>query len=430
MWTFKLRRSSFSDGRPVTAGDFVFAFDRIAKKKNASELAYLLDEVQGFSKVNHKGKSAHMSGLSAPTKRRLKIELTRPDANFPTTMTHPALVPLESAAVKHLDRFLRRPVGNGPYRMAATWMPGGPVQLKANKTYRHPPAIDGIRFVVYPSASASWADLVNGDIDVSEVPVDQISDAAHDYGTRGYSPFLAASYYAFNLHKKQFRNKKLRTAVSEAIDRDAILKNIYGGSLVTPRGVVPKGMPGFSDDVCGKVCGYHPKRARHVVAKLSRKERTIPLETNSGQPYDRVNKAIAADLDKVGFKVKVRSYRFGRYLDLIKANRQHLYRVSWLAEYPDPDAFLYDLFSSRSPNDQSGFSNKKVDSLVAKAMRTTRKRKRLGLYHHAEDTIMHALPVVPIGSFVTHWAVQPWVHEISFDDTGGFDVARATIEDH
>jgi peptide/nickel transport system substrate-binding protein/oligopeptide transport system substrate-binding protein len=430
-FTFRLRKGmKFHDGAPVRAQDFVFAFDRIAKKKNASDLAYLLDEVKGFNRVNTFGKSAHLTGLKAAGPYKLVITLSRPDVEFPTVLTHPALVPLEAKAVKHVDRFLRSPVGNGPFRMAGPWTPAQPVNLEAFRGYFAPPSIDGIRFLPYASAGLSWADFVHGDLDVSEVPVDQVRDARDNYGTRGFKPFLAADYYSFNLDRRQLRNKKLRVAINHAIDRRAIARGIYKGSLTRPRGIVPKGIPGFDRDACGRLCRYDPTSARHTVHRLSKKDRSLTLETNSGQPYVKVAKAIAEDLDAVGFKVTTKPYPFKKYLKLIRDDKQHVFRVGWLAEYPDPNAFLSELFSTRSPDNHSGFGSNEVDSLLARARRTRNDLKRLALYRKAEDDILEAVPVVPLGSFVTHWAAQPWVKGIEFDALGGFNASSITIEDH
>jgi peptide/nickel transport system substrate-binding protein/oligopeptide transport system substrate-binding protein len=353
--------------------------------------------------------------------------LTKPDANFTAILTHPALVPLERNVVSNLSRFLRRPVSNGAFKMADTWSPGSPVVLEANLDYRDPPAIDGIRFNIYDDPTASYKDLVAGRIDVSEVPALAIDDAANRFGTRGFKPFLSASYYAFNLDNKRFHNRRLRVAVSHAINRRHIARRIYQGTLSLPRGVVPSGIPGFSDDVCGKLCRYRPAAARRVVRQLPTRDRSLVVQTNSGDPYESVNKAIAKDLRRAGFTVSEQVFPFRHYLRLIASGRQDLYRLSWLAEYPDPDVFLHDLFSTAGSGNASGYSNKRVDALISDAMRTNKAKRRLRLYGKAERKIIHALPVVPIGDYETHWAARHSVHGLVFDDTGGFDASGVTI---
>ena len=124
-FTFKLRPGmTFHDGSPVTAQDFVYAFDRIAQKENASDLAYTLDRVSGFTEVNQLGRGRHLAGLVAPSELILVIRLDEPFYDFPAVLTHPALVPLSKTRVQSIDDFLAAPVGNGPFKIAEAWSPG------------------------------------------------------------------------------------------------------------------------------------------------------------------------------------------------------------------------------------------------------------------------------------------------------------------
>ncbi|MGH2820422.1 MAG: ABC transporter substrate-binding protein, partial [Actinomycetota bacterium] len=126
-FVFRLRNDlTFHDGTPITSKDFQYAFDRIARKKNASDLAFTLEPVKGFAAVNQFGKSGELSGIRTPNARTLVIELRRSLTEFAAVLTHPALVPLPRRAVRRYDRFLSRPMGNGSFRMARPWTGTGP----------------------------------------------------------------------------------------------------------------------------------------------------------------------------------------------------------------------------------------------------------------------------------------------------------------
>ena len=427
-FTFKLRPGmTFHNGTPVTSKNFEFAFDRIAQKDNASDLAYTLQQIDGFDKINQLGDGDQLSGISTPDDLTLVIQLTEPYQDFPVVLTHPGLVPLDPAAVRNLDKFLREPVGNGPFQIAEPWTPGLQVTLKSFAGFIQTPDLDGIRFVPYADAAASWLPFINGSVDVAEVPAGQIETAARTYGDDGYQPFLAGYYFGLNIASPALKNLHLRKAINRAIDRETIATTIYKQTMEAPRGIVPTGMPGFEQNLCVKLCSYSPSAARKLLAHVPRDSRSVVLEFNQGKPHSDVAKAVKANLEDVGLNVKVRGYPFSKYLRRLSSGEQQIYRLGWLAEYPTPDVFLSSLFKSDSPDNHSGFSDAKVDSLIERAHAEPSTNKRLQYYVAAEKAILKRVPIVPIGSFATHWAAQKNVQDILFDQMGGFDAVGISL---
>ncbi|HYP23828.1 MAG TPA: peptide ABC transporter substrate-binding protein [Actinomycetota bacterium] len=429
VYTFHLRQGmTFHDGSPVRAADFRFAFDRIAKKSNASDLAYTLERVQGFPEVNSAGTSDHLTGIRASDDLTLRITLSEPFRGLPAVLTHPGLVPLRAQAVASYDEFLAKPVGNGPFQMAEKWVPGEPVILQDFPGFVETPSLDGIRFVPAPDAAASWPWFVDERIDVAEVPSGQFDAARETYGEDGYKPFLAGYYFGLNVKSGELDRIALRKAISRAIDRREIAESVYKGNMQLPRGIVPAGMPGFQENVCITLCRYSPEIAEKMVADIPPKERRISVQFNREDPHGRVARLVKRDLEAAGFTVRIVGYGFPRYLRLLRDGKQSAYRLGWIAEYPEADVFLSGLFESGSPDNHSGFASPRVDALLAKARRTESEAVRAQTYVQAEKLILAQMPVVPIGSFVTHWAAQPWVDEIEFDVMGGFDAVEVSLE--
>jgi len=421
-FTFTLRQGmSFHDGTPVTSEDFAFAFDRIAAKGNASDLAYALEDVRGFIEVNQLGGTRHLSGIKTPDDITLAIELTDPNHDFPIVLTHPSLVPVPRSAETEPDRFLTTPVGNGPFHIAQSWTPGDPVLLKAFLGFYDTPEIDGIRFLTYPDAAASWLPFINGDIDIAEVPAGEVEAAREVYGEQGYRPFLATYSFGLNLDSPQLDDIRVRRAINRAIDRQTIIRMVYRGTMTAPRGIVPQGMPGFIENICVGVCDYAPDAARRTVSNLKAKDRKITLAFSGEEPHREVVRLVRKDLETAGFDVRVRSYPFPKYLKLLRSKDNSMYRLGWIAEYPTADAFLSPLFGGRSTDNHSGFSSAKVDGLLRRARSTASDAKRVQLYISAEKAILERVPIAPIGSFVAHWAAQSRVDGFIFDQTGGFD---------
>ena len=429
-FTFRLREGmTFHDGSPVTSKSFRFAFERIAQKGNASDLAYTLESIEGFSAINSGGGTTRLSGISTPDELTLTIRLSQPFYDFPAVLTHPGLVPLPPAAVRDIDDFLAAPTGNGPFRIAERWAPGQPVVLEAFAGFIQTPDLDGIRFLPYPDPAASWLPFVRGDLHVAEVPAGQIEEAREEFGEEGFQPFLAGYYYGLNVRAKDLRKKSVRVAINRAIDRAAIARTIYKGALEEPRGIVPRGMPGFQEDICVPQCTHSPAAAENLVSKLKSKERKLEIEFTEGEPHGQVARFVKKDLESVGFKVNVSSFEFSKYLKRLQKGDQSIYRLGWIAEYPVPDVFLSALFASDSPDNYSGFGSAQVDRLLSQAHAEKSKGRRLQLYIQAEKAILRDAPVIPIGSFVTHWAFRQEVRGLRFDVMGGFDAVDASLEE-
>lgn len=421
-FTFTLRQGmSFHDGTPVTSKDFAFGFDRIAAKGNASDIAYTLEDVRGFLEVNQLGSGRHLSGIRTPNDITLVVELSEPNHDFPTVLTHPSLVPVPRSAETEQDRFLTTPVGNGPFHIAQSWSPGDPVLLKAFLGFYDTPEIDGIRFLSYPDAAASWLPFIDGDIDIAEVPAGEVEAARESYGEAGYKPFLATYAFGLNVDSPQLDDVRVRRAINRAIDRETIIQTVYKGTMTAPRGIVPQGMPGFLENICVDLCEYAPDAARKTVSDLKPKDREVTLEFSGEQPHVKVVQLVRKDLEAAGFDVSVRSYPFPKYLKRLRSKDHSMYRLGWLAEYPSADAFLTPLFEGGSSDNHSGFSSSKVNGLLEKARATASEGKRVQLYISAEKAIMESVPIAPIGSFFAHWAAQPRVSGFVFDAMGGFD---------
>lgn len=429
-FVFKLvQGATFHNGEPVTSGDFAYAFDRIAQKASGSELAYTLERVQGFTEVNALGRSESLSGIKTPDDFTLSITLSEPFYDFPAVLTHPGLVPVLRRDVTNIDSFLRAPVGNGPFSVADRWNPGEVVTLQAFPGAIDTPSLDGIRFYPFPDAAASWLRFVDGEFHVSEVPAGQIEAAEAEYGDQGFRSLLAGYFFGLNLRAKDLRNVTLRRAISRGIDRATIASQLYKGTLGAPRGIVPAGMPGFEENVCGELCRYAPEPSAEAVRAFPKKKRRLTLEYTAGPPHDQVARAVKANLEAIGLEVKLKGYGFNKYLRLLKKGDQEAYRLGWIAEYPVPDVFLSSLFGSGSPDNHSGFRSSKVDRLLDMAHAERSEGRRQQLYIQAEKAIMRKVPIVPLGSFTAHWAAQASVQGIEFDVMGGFDAASIALSE-
>lgn len=428
-FTFTLRdEASFHNGDPVTAQDFAFAFNRIALKKNGADIAYLLELVRGFDDVNAFGDAKSLSGIKTPDDKTLVIELSEPYANFPSALTHPSLVPLPEKAFEASDDISSQPIGNGPFEMAQPFELSAPVVLKAVEGHFQDPNVEGIRFLPFPDAASSWVPFTNDQLDLTEVPTTRIEQASEEHGEDGFTPLLVGSYYGLNLESDELEDVRKRRAINLAIDREALAEDIFAGTLQPPRGIVPLGMPGFEHDACGELCEFDAREARRLVSELPGAQREVTLEYTREQPQSRVARRVRGYLQDAGLDVRLRAFPFGRYLERLSDGNQSMYRLGWIAEYPDPDVFLSALFDSDSPDNHTGFASERVNSLLAEARKESDGAARLRLYQRIEEIILERVPLVPMGSFRMFWGAAARVQDVEFDVLGGFDVAPISLE--
>jgi ABC-type oligopeptide transport system substrate-binding subunit len=272
--TFHLREAAFHDGTPVTADDFVRTFARIADggASPPSFLAYLLEPVEGFAAAQAAGQ-APLAGVEALDERTLRIRLSIPDRSFLTTLADPSLVPVPVAADDDPDAFAEQPVGNGPFRMTEPRERDAFLRLRRNAEHHSPPLLDEVLLQIYqedPTRDRQWDDLLDGQLQVAEVPSERRDEAIERFGRAddgASGPGLvegltsAVYLYGFDVTQSPFDLPELRRAISLAIDREALAQDVMLGSRVPATAVIPPSLPGAQAGACG-YCRHDPEAAR------------------------------------------------------------------------------------------------------------------------------------------------------------------------
>jgi peptide/nickel transport system substrate-binding protein/oligopeptide transport system substrate-binding protein len=251
VWTFNLNKNDkFADGTPVTAKDFIYAWNRIAnpktintatKKVDPSQISYHLAPVKGFDEVQA-GKATEMSGLKAVDDYTLEVTLSKPMGDFEYVVGHPALAPVPQKLVEGgVDfngkkvAFGEMPVGNGPFKASEPWKPGQSIKCVRNENYYgEQPLLDGVDFRIFKDPDTAYLEFQAGNLDFAQITLGKIKEAQSKYGTsdNGYTvqpgkQVLLGSensvyYLVTNTSKAPMTNDKFRRALSLGINRQAI----------------------------------------------------------------------------------------------------------------------------------------------------------------------------------------------------------------
>ena len=192
VWTFKLRKGAkFQNGREVVAGDFKYAWERIAQGKNASTISYHLSSIKGFDEMQA-DTATELSGVKVVDDQTLEVTLQYPFADFEYVVGHPALAPVPKEEVeKDPKAFLEKPIGNGPFMMTEPWAHQQGIKLKAFADYYgDKPYLDGIDFQIFKDTNTEFMEFKAGNLDFSIIGDGQIEQVKADYGEApdGYTP--------------------------------------------------------------------------------------------------------------------------------------------------------------------------------------------------------------------------------------------------
>jgi ABC-type transport system substrate-binding protein len=427
-WDFTLRPgATFANGRAITSTDVKYTLERIARKGSTSPVALQLELVSGFRAFNVDGTAPVLLGVATPAPNVVHIDLDQPMSLLPAVLGSPVfgVVPKEAVeAPPPAQPFAEMPVGSGPFEVRSR----NPSLIRLTRAPGSKALLAGVDFVLHSDQNASYNAFTRGQLDFSPVPLSRVQESLRARSGET-QPFLAELFYGFNLKNPKFADPRFREAIVSAIDRDAIVEEVYSSTVRPIRGVVPEGTPEFLRDACGEKCVYDPARARALVSAVfgTNPVHEITIDFDDDVTQRTIATRMKADLAGVGIPAAVRPHAPADYLKFAVSGQQELFRLGWIGAYPTADAFLSPLFVSGLPDNVTGFSSPEIDLLLKGARAEPDAGQRLELYQQAEKQIMTQLPVVPIAQFDTHAVIANRVRDLNLTSTGTFDASRVWL---
>ncbi len=448
VWTFHLNKDDkFSDGTPVKAQDFVYAWNRIAdpkginsstKKVDASVLSYHLGAIKGTDDGGQAPQPGGISGLKAVDDYTFEVTLKKPFGDFEYVVAHPSLVPVPKALVEGgVDNngtkvaYGDMPIGNGPFKMAEPWKRGQLIKVVRNDSYfGEKPLIDGVEFRQFKDPDTAYLEFQAGNLDFAQISLGKIKDAQTKYGTSddgytgnpGKQVLLGAEnatyYLVVKNEDKVLGNLNFRKALSFAINRQVICDTLFEGTRAPADNIVPPGIAGYQPGVWAS-SKYDEAAAKKSLADAGFPEGKgapeISLAYNADGGHQKIMELVQADLTKIGLKVKLApTPDFPAYLKELDARKFMVGRLGWNADYPIIDNFMNPLFNSKSTDNYSKFADPKVDEAITSARKITDTQARIKAYQDIDKTIGESLPVIPLMFYKHHNVTSARVHDFVF----------------
>lgn len=407
--TLHLRKARFSNGDPVTAQDVRFSLMRILNPSTGASLVNPFLDIVGATAYNT-GQSQDVSGLVVVNPSTIQIDLKQPEPYFLKVLASGSASILDPSVVRQYPSDVSaHPVGAGPY-MLQSWTQGKQLVLVRNPYYwqHRLPYISRIvvEIGMAPNAQlrafqAGRLDVIGGSLsDTLELDQATYQKALADRSLRqDLLTGTALEVYSLQLNTQlaPFNQPLVRQAMMYAVDRAALVRTL-GGRGVVANQYLPPGMPGYDHSL--PQIPYSPQKARGLLTRAGyRQGVTFTLVTLDDPASIRVAQVMQSQMSKAGITMKVLPENLSSYLNAIRVpgRTQASYGV-WLADYPDPQDFLVNLYSGRQGGvfDISFFDSPEVDSLLQTADISTSQSGRLSQYQAAQALILKAAPAVPL----------------------------------
>lgn len=411
-WTFTIRKNvKWNDGKEFKASHVLDGWERLLNPKTASEYAYFLYPVKN-ARAYSEGKIKDFSkvGVSVNKQGQLVVELEEGKSYFPYFVTHTSTYPIRKDIIAtHGDRWTdpKNIVTLGAYDLKK-WEHDKRVILERSVTYYNQPAkIKNILIHIIPESGTALNLFEKGRLDaISGLPSRELPILRKRKEYRSH-PILATYYYGINVKQKPFDDIRVRKAFNMAIDRKQIT-DLLKGDQVPLTGWIPKNLLGYDPSLGFK---FDPKKAGELMDQAGYKDRStfprVVISYNTHEDHKRVAEKVQAQLKKyLGIQVELSNEEWKTYLQSLKTGKQQIYRMGWVADYPDPDNFMT-LMTSYSENNHTNWENGRYDSLVEEAGVLSDKEERLKLYLEAQKILIgEAAAVIPIYSSQSHWLIS------------------------
>lgn len=420
-YTFKLRDTKWSNGDKVTAGDFVYSFRRLLNPATGAKYANILYTLKNAEKVNKGQLPIEQLGVKALDERTLVAELEYAAPYFIAQLAHQTGLPVHPASVEKHGREYTRPenwVSNGAY-VLKSFTPNDKLVTVKNPHYREAAAtrIDQVIFYPLEDRSAALRRFQAGEIlYYNDAPADQmkfIRETLKD--SFRLSPYLGTYYFVFNTAKKPFDDARVRSALSMVIDREFLAEQIWGGTMLPAWSLVPPGIGNY-DAPAEMAARTMTIIEREDKAKALLKEAgygpgkplKVTIRFNTGENHKNTSVALADMWKPLGVETTlVNSDLKSHYALLREKGDFDIARAGWIADYSDPQNFLFLLQGDNKGLNYATYRNDAFDALMRKAAGQGDLKARAATLREAEAILMADQPLAPLLFYSSKTLVSP-----------------------
>lgn len=442
-YTFKIKSDAkWSDGKPVTAGDFEYSWKRLLNPDTASPVAtdmYILKNAEAY---NTKKATADSVGVKAVDDHTLQVTLEKADPNFLSYLAYADTVPLRKDIIDANKDWTKSPstyITDGPFKLT-DYEPKSKYVLTKNPDYYDAQNVklQTLNLVFITSADSELAAYTSNQVDVDMNLTTQGLKQFAKSSEMHNVPRIGTSYYDFNTSIKPFDNAKVRKAFSMAINRKEIITNILGTSEKPAEGEVPFGVldPAQTSkqfrDVSGNLVTENVSQAKQLLADAGYPGGTgMPAITlickSSGSDKDVAQALQSMWKTNLGVQVDIKTIDSKVYWTEVHQGNFSIATDGWTADFPDPIDHL-DQFTSSADKTNNRWSNADYDKLIDDSTNTLDPKQRSKDFVQAEKILMDEMPILPFRFFVATYIAKPDIKGIHSDYSGHMLFENAYVQ--
>ena len=426
-WTFHLRDGlKWSDGSDFTANDFVYSWQRMVDPDVAAPYAEtVLGMVEGYDeaigKPDENGNQTTTPDITklrveAPDDKTFVVHMSHPTPYFDKLATFAALSPVKKDVVEAKpDGWTLDPktyISTGPFKLAE-WKSGSYLMLEKNENYWNKDAVklDGIKCLLMEDQNAAFSAYESGDaLMIKDIPTQEITTLQKRPDYR-LDPQIGTYFIDLNNTLDEFKDAKVRRALSLALDRKYISETITAGTYTPAKGFVPQGVSDWDgsswydhltdpsvyinvDDYQGNLA-----KAKELLKEAGHENGaglpTIVYSTNDQSYHKKIAEYLQQVWGELGVKVEVNIVEWKSFTPQRRSGNYQAARDGWVMDYNDPSNILQ-LTSTGNGNNSSKYSNPEYDALLEKAANEADPQTRFGYFHQAEEMLMRDMGVTPL----------------------------------
>ena len=426
-WTFHLRDGlKWSDGSDFTANDFVYSWQRMVNPEVAAPYAEtVLGMVDGYEDAignpDENGNTTTTPDVTklrveAPDDKTFVVHMAKPTPYFDKLATFAALSPVKKDVVEsNPDGWTLDPktyVSTGPFKLKE-WKSGSYLMLEKNENYWNKDAVklDGIKCLLMQDQNAAFSAYESGDaLMIKDIPTQEITTLQKrpDYHL---DPQLGTYFIDLNNTLDEFKDAKVRQALSLALDRKYISETITAGTYTPAKGFIPQGVSDWDGSswydhltdpsVYINVDDYQANlaKAKELLAEAGHPNGeglpTLRYSTNDSAYHKKIAEYLQQAWGELGLKIDVNIVEWKSFTPQRRSGNYQIARDGWVMDYDDPSNIL-NLTSTGNGNNSSKYSNPEYDALLEKVAAEKDQKTRFDYFHQAEEMLMRDMGVTPL----------------------------------
>ena len=452
-WTITLQDGwEWSDGTPVTADNFVDAWNWAGYGPNGAKGAGFFEPIEGFAEAqgvpefddegNVSGMAEEptaetLSGLEVVSETEFTVRLGQPESDFPIRLGYSAFYPLPEAFFEDTEAFGTEPattVTNGPYTLES-WEHDSQISLVPNEAYagERKAQNGGLDFIVYTDENTSYADLQGGNLDILEnVPTSAMSTFEEELGDGAVSE-PSASFAAMTVPEwlPEFQGDaglKRRQALSMAINRDQVTETIFAGTRIPATDFTSPVIDGWTGEIPGnEVTEYNAEEAKKLWDEANAEDPlpddyVLTIHTNTDSDHQAWVEAVCNGyMNDLDVKCEMTGYpTFDEFLNERdkgpKGSVDGIFRAGWSADYPSLQNYLGPLYSKAAlaGSNDGRYESDEFDAALAAAAAAGSLEEANELYNQAQEVMFQDLPGIPLWYYSTTAGHSEVVDNVEF----------------